>query len=186
MLATLRLEPPVCHLSGNPPFKIVIEFTTNSEEVVTVDKSRTPLSTFQYHFHGPGELIHCTDCDSGERVEWPYAVGCFGSDPHPDFPDDSDFVEIRADKPWRFEYVLEEESPINVGGLEYLEAGKTYRATFPKNFIKGFSNWRYGRKEELLEGTLEEKKQRWNNESSGRKLAKLKFVGGPVEFNVVE
>ncbi|KAF2654175.1 hypothetical protein K491DRAFT_601341, partial [Lophiostoma macrostomum CBS 122681] len=184
LLATLRLEPQVCHISGYPPFQIIIEFTTDSKQIVTFDKSRTPLSSFWLDSHGVEELIDCVD-ESGEEVEWPAQFGCFDSDPRPEFPDDSDFVEISSDRTWRFVYILKKESQSNVGGLEDLRAGKMSRATIAGDLVRKFPKWLYGQKEDLLKGTLEEKKRRWGFDTQKRGSMEVKVGGEPMEFQVV-
>lgn len=185
-LATLRVEPEKCHLSGNPPFKFIIEFTTNSDQPITVDKSRTPLSDFPFDFNSVSQLIYCEDAKTGEEVEWPSQFGCFDQDPRPDFPEDSDFVEILAEKPWRFEYTLEKEGSSDVGGLEYLKLGRTYKAQVATKHLGGFSRYLFGRKEDLLKGSIEEKKQRWNDHNPDQVSIHITQQNEHVVFQVVK
>ncbi|KAH7385639.1 hypothetical protein BKA66DRAFT_583289 [Pyrenochaeta sp. MPI-SDFR-AT-0127] len=166
-----RLEMPrSCHLSGHSPFKFIIEYTTDSERPITIDKSRSPLS----------------NVETEDKVSWPAAFGCFDSDPHPSFPEDADFVEVLPDKPWRFEYTLEKADNSQVGGLEDLESDQKYKPRIAGDALKGFSRWQFGRKKDLLSGKPEEIKRRWeiDEEKQGRLI--VDSQNEPVEFNVVE
>jgi hypothetical protein len=42
-----------------------------------------------------------------------------------------------------------------------LEPGQTYKAQLASYVLGGFIHWQYGRKEELLSGSDEDKKRRW-------------------------
>jgi hypothetical protein len=126
LFVTLSM-PEKCHISGTPPFTVVLEFSTDSETPITLDKSHTPLSSFWLDFHTVEDLFQCRNRNTGELIEFPARFGCFDSDPHDEFPSEDDFVQIRAGEPWHFEYVLkEDEAPGGPGGLEDLEAGETY------------------------------------------------------------
>ncbi|KAI4674292.1 uncharacterized protein J4E84_010667 [Alternaria hordeiaustralica] len=161
-----RLElPSKAYLNGPTPFTLVIEYTTNSVEPLVFDKSRSPLSVTNFcsgfDLHCIDQLIDCQDNATGEKVEWGAVFVCWDGDPHPNFPDDDDFVEISAEKPWRFECTLEQlgNEKEYVRSMEGLKAGRTYKARV--NGPGGFSRWQYGKKEELLAGTREEKMKRW-------------------------
>jgi len=43
-----------------------------------------------------------------------------------------------------------------------LEAGRTYQVQIANDALSAFSRWQYGRKLDLLSGSEEEKRQRWN------------------------
>jgi hypothetical protein len=105
IFASLEM-PQECRLSGPGHFIFVIEYSTDSKQPVTIDKSRSPLSVFEGDLKTVEQLIECRDVETGEAVAWSACFGGGDSDPHPSFPDDEDFVEILPDKPWRFERVL--------------------------------------------------------------------------------
>jgi hypothetical protein len=66
-----------------------------------------------------------------------------------------------------------------------LESGQTYKAHIAEHVLS-FSRWQYGRKEDLLSGSDEDKKRRW--EIDYDKLGRLgvEQLGEPVIFTVVE
>jgi hypothetical protein len=133
-LSAKLLVPETCHASGIPPFTLVMEFSTTSAQTLTLDKSRTPLTSCEFEFNGVGQLLTCKDTATGEQVDWPVAFGCFDGDPRPEFPDDADFVELGQNSVWRFEYTLRREGELDesgsssMGGLEALEIGRSYVA----------------------------------------------------------
>ena len=181
-----RLEMPhQAHLTGPIPFTFIIEYTTNSLEPFVIDKSRTPVSVFEQDLKSIGQLIDCRDNDTGEKVSWGAAFICYDYDPHPLFPDDDDFIEISADKPWRFECTLgnldnEEEY---VRSMEGLEAGRTYRAQFAGH--RDFGRWQYGRKVDLLSGSREEKMKRWDVDMEKLGYLDIEMLGEDVYFETV-
>ncbi|KAI4924420.1 uncharacterized protein J4E92_007501 [Alternaria infectoria] len=161
-----RLEmPSKAHVNGPDPFTLVIEYTTDSHEPFVFDKSRSPLSVTTLctgtNLHCIDQLIDCRDNDTGEKVEWGAVFVCYDYDPHPKFPEDDDFVQISANRPWRFECTLEKlgNEKEYVRSMEGLNAGRTYKARVEGP--GGFSRWQWGKKEELLAGTLEDKMKRW-------------------------
>jgi len=161
-----RLElPQKAHLNGPIPFTLVIEYTTDSDEPFVFDKSRSPLSVTNFcsgfDLHCIDQLIDCRDNDIGEKVEWGAVFVCYDYNPHPVFPDDGDFVEISTNRSWRFECTLEKlgNEKEHVRSMEGLKAGRTYKARV--DGPSGFGRWQYGKKEELLAGTREEKIKRW-------------------------
>ncbi|KAI4607015.1 hypothetical protein J4E83_009770 [Alternaria metachromatica] len=160
-----RLEmPSKAHLNGPDPFTFVIEYTTDSPEPFVFDKSRSPLSVTNFcsgDLHCIDQLIDCRDDDTGEKVEWGAVFVCYDYDPHPVFPDDGDFVEISMNRPWRFECTLERlgNEKEYIRSMEGLKAGRTYKARV--SGPSGFRRWQYGKKEDLLAGTREEKMERW-------------------------
>jgi len=163
-----RLElPRRAHLNGPDPFTLVIEYTTDSDEPFVFDKSRCPLSVTNFcsgDLHCIDQLIDCRDNDTGEEVEWGAVFVCYDYDPHPVFPDDGDFVEISTNRPWRFECILEElgNEKDYVRSMEGLKAGHTYKARL--HGPPSFGRWHYGKKEDLLAGTREEKMERWEGD----------------------
>ena len=178
--------PKKCHLSGTPSFKLTIEFATDSEQPITIDKSQTPLSCFEPDFHGLYQLIECEDIETGAKVDWPNTFVCFDEDPRPAFPDDEDFVEIGPGQVWRFEYTIETEGPSSMGGLEKLMTGHTYEAQVATKYLTGFPRWMFGRREDLLKGDIEEKKRRWKIDHTKTGRLRLAVRDEPVEFVVVD
>ncbi|KAI4616172.1 uncharacterized protein J4E87_008907 [Alternaria ethzedia] len=161
-----RLEmPSKAYLNGPDPFTLIIEYTTDSDEPFVFDKSRSPLSVTTLctgaNLHCIDQLIDCRDNDTGEKVEWGAVFVCYDYDPHPVFPDDGDYVEISANRPWRFECTLEElgNEKEYVRSMEGLKADRTYKAQV--GGPSGFRRWQYGKKGDLLAGTREEKMKRW-------------------------
>ena len=161
-----RLElPRTAYLNGPNPFTLVIEYTTDSHKPFVFDKSRSPLSVTNFcsgfDLHCIDQLIDCQDNATGEKVEWGAVFVCWDGDPHPNFPHDDDFVEISAGKPWRFECTLEklENEKEYVRSMEGLEAGRTYKARV--DGPSSFTRWQYGKKEDLMAGTRQEKMARW-------------------------
>ncbi|KAI4909260.1 hypothetical protein J4E90_007957 [Alternaria incomplexa] len=161
-----RLEMPrKAHLNGPTPFTLVIEYTTDSVEPLVFDKSRSPLSVTTLctgaNLHCIDQLIDCQDNVTGEKVEWGAVFVCYDYDPHPVFPDDGDFVEISTNRPWRFECTLEEmgNEKEYIRSMEGLKADRTYKARV--GGPSGFRRWQYGKKEDLLAGTLKDKMKRW-------------------------
>jgi len=178
--------PKECHRSGSPPFKFVIEFSTDSKQTITIDKSETPLSSFEYDLHGVHQLLDCEDVETGSKVNWPRTYCCFDGDPRPKFPEDDDFVEVGPGKIWRFEYVIEEDGPGSLGGLETLKVGHTYKAGVAAKYLKGFPRWLVGKKEDLLKGNLAEKQERWNIDRARNGRVKVNVRQASVRFSVVE
>jgi hypothetical protein len=183
-----RLEMPhQAHLTGPIPFTFVIEYTTDSLEPLVVDKSRSPLSVFSEDLKSLDSLIDCRDNKTGEKVSWSGLFGCWDSDPHPEFPHDDDFIEISADKPWRFECTLEnlENEDEYVRSMEGLEAGHTYKARVAERALSAFNPWQYGKKMELLEGTQEERMKRWEVDMDKLGSLRVESVGEEVDFEAV-
>jgi hypothetical protein len=183
-----RLEMPHrAHLTGPIPFTFVIEYTTDSLEPLVIDKSRSPLSVFSEDLKSLDSLIDCRDNKTGEKVSWSGLFGCWDSDPHPVFPHDDDFIEVSADKPWRFECTLEnlENEDEYVRSMEGLEAGQTYKARVAGRALIAFNRWQYGRKEELLEGTQEERMRRWEVDMDKLGSLSVERVGEDVDFETV-
>jgi hypothetical protein len=183
-----KLEiPQECHLSGPTPFTFVIEYSTDSKEPITIDKSRSPLSVFEGDLKTVEQLIDCRNIDTGEEVGWTAFFGCGDSDPHPSFPADDDFVEILPDKPWRFECTLEnlDYEYDTVRSMLGLEADQKYRAQVAGGALSAFSRWQYGWKEELLRGTDEDKKRRWDIDTGEQGSLSVERIGEPMEFKVL-
>jgi len=174
LFARLKM-PSKAHLNGPIPFTLVIEYTTDSVASFVFDKSRSPLSVTSFgsgwDLHCMDQLIGCRDNDTGEKVEWGAVFVCWDGDPHPKFPEDDDFVEISTKRPWGFECTLEElgNEKEYVRSMEGLKPGRTYKARV--NGPSGFRRWQFGKKEDLLAGTREEKMKRW--EVDMEKLGRL-------------
>jgi hypothetical protein len=186
IFARLKM-PRQAYLTGPIPFTLAIEYTTDSLETLVVDKSRSPLSVFSEDLNCLDKLIDCRDKETGEKVPWGAVFGQWDSDPHPAFPDDDDFIEISADKPWRFECTIEnlENESEYVRSMEGLEAGRTYKTQVSEHALGAFKRWQYGKKVELLKGTQEEKMKRWEVDMD--KLGRLRHerLGEDVEFETV-
>ena len=185
-----RLElPSKAYLNGPDPFTLIIEYTTDSVEPLVFDKSRSPLSVTDFgsgfDLHCIDQLIDCQDNATGEKVEWGAVFVCWDGDPHPKFPEDDDFVEILAGKPWRFECTLEElgNEKEYVRSMEGLKAGRTYKARV--NGPEGFRRWQYGKREELLAGTREEKMKRWEVDMEKFGYLDVERIGEDVHFETV-
>jgi hypothetical protein len=175
------------YLSGSIPFTFVIEFSTNSKEPITIDKSRSPLSVFVNDLNTIEQLIECRDVDTEEEVNWTAFLGCYDSDPHSSFPADDVFVEVSLGKPWRFECTSEnmECEYDTVRSLFGLESGQKYSTRIADSALSAFSRWQYGRKEDLLSGSEEDKKQRWKIDRGKRGILVVEQIGEPVEFKVL-
>ncbi|OJD29663.1 uncharacterized protein BKCO1_7500028 [Diplodia corticola] len=196
--ATLSVEPSVCHNSGSPPFKFVTTVTLDPSDAfdgpVTVDmygtsfnsgdlNGRSRLSENYGAITSVGELVRCVDVETGVEVDFPYVNLCWFDNAHLEFPDDDFFVELWPGRPWRHEYTVELHGRSSIGGLEHLVAGKRYKAELNADV---FGKWMYGRKEDLLKGTRQEKEERWESGPRGRPRILLTQVNEPVEFDVVE
>jgi hypothetical protein len=183
-----RLEMPhQAHLTGPVPFTFVIEYSTESIESLVIDKSRSPLSVFLGDLKSLDQLVDCRDNKTREKVSWSGLFGCWDSDPHPEFPHDDDFIEISADKPWRFECTLEnlENEDEYVRSMEGLEAGQMYKARVAGRALAAFNRWQYGKKVELLEGTQEERMRRWEVDTDKLGSLRVERVGEDVLFETV-
>lgn len=185
-----RLElPDQAHLTGHIPFTLVIEYTTDSLNAIVVDKSRSPLSVSKNELTSLDSLIDCRDSKTGEKVPWCAVFLCYDSDPHPRFPDDGDFIELSADKPWRFECTLEnlETQDEYVRSMEGLEAAHTYKARV-EEYAFGkfrFKRWQYGKKDELLHGSQEEKMKRWDVDMNELGHLDIERIGEHVYFEAI-
>ncbi|KAF2830911.1 hypothetical protein CC86DRAFT_464111 [Ophiobolus disseminans] len=161
---SLSLTPTedVCHLKGEPRFGFKLKILSLESDVITICLHQTPLK----EIHGLEEIVYVTN-EEGEEVEWPYGIGCWEhTDP---FPDGLFFEEFKLGVPYERTFWLDKEDPATAQGGELgaLEAGKMYKVQVSEDLIGAFSKWRRGRKEELLAGGLEEKKERWE-EGSGK------------------
>jgi hypothetical protein len=92
--------PEECYLAGTPPFTLVIEYSTGREQIITFDRSRTGVSSFWNDMPGVYQLISCEDAETGGKVNCPASFSCFHSEPHPEFPDVDDFVEVGPGQIW--------------------------------------------------------------------------------------
>ncbi|KKY25676.1 hypothetical protein UCDDS831_g02019 [Diplodia seriata] len=197
--AVFSVEPAVCHRSGKPPFKFVVNFFLPASSSANGDgddgnnDSKTPLTIkiagtwFDVRqLNCIDQLVHCVDAETGEEPEFDARFHC-GLDPSPPgFPADDMFVELwPGGPPWRFEYALRDSSaPGPPGGLDDLVVGRRYSAKLSDQAV-GFA-WKWGRKEELLKGTEQEKAKRWESEPRGNGIARIRQVNGPVTFDVVD
>ncbi|KAL1626677.1 hypothetical protein SLS54_002840 [Diplodia seriata] len=196
--ATLTVEPSVCHRSGTPPFKFITEITLDASDAfegpVTVDLYNSPFDSGDLNdacgltnsfggLNSVSQLVRCVDVETGEEVEFSMLYLCWDSDPHPEFAEDQFFVELWPGRPWRHEYTLAKESNTDIGGLGCLKAGKRYKVDLA---VQRLGPWMYGRKEDLLKGTTQEKLERWEPGPRGRPPIPIRQVNAPVEFDVVE
>ncbi|KAK0637960.1 hypothetical protein DIS24_g10313 [Lasiodiplodia hormozganensis] len=191
--AVFSLASPVCHRSGTPQFKFITEITLDASDAakgpVTVGLYDEPFNTDKMGC--ASEYIRFVDTETGEEVYFPHVRPCWGEliPTPPDFPADDFFVELWPDgKSWRHEYTLELEEQYrdSHGGLEFLKLGKKYRAELSSNLKYGFAMWMHGRKEDLLRGTAEEKRERWAPGPRGRPAISIRQLNEPVEFDVVD
>jgi hypothetical protein len=185
IFASLEM-PQECRLSGPGHYIFAIEYSTDSKQPITIDKSRSPLSVFEGDLKTVEQLIDCRDVETGEEVAWSAFFGCGDSDPHSSFPDDEDFVEILPDKPWRFECVLynldhDYDTVCSVFGLE---AGRKYKARIAA--LSPFHRWQYGRKRDLLDGSDGDGKRRWQVETDRQGKLRVEEIGEPAEFVVLK
>lgn len=183
-----RLEMPrYAHLTGPIPFTFTIEYTTDSPRPFVVDKSHSPLSVFDEDLKSIDSLLDCINKQTGQKVPWSAAFGCWDLDPHPAFPHDDDFVELVADRSWRFECTLEnlDDRDEYVRTMEGLEAWQMYAARIYGPALGAFRMWQYGTKEDLLRGTVEEKTRRW--EVDGEEVGGLEVerIGEDGEFETI-
>lgn len=191
--AVFSLASPICHRSGTPQFKFITEITLDASEAahgpVTVGFYDEPFNTDKMGC--ASEYIRFVDTETGEEIYFPHVRPCWGEliPTPPDFPADDFFVELwPGGKPWRHEYTLEleEEYSDNHGGLQFLRVGKKYRAELSSTLKSGFAMWMHGRKEDLLRGTAEEKRERWAPGPRGRPAIGIQQLNEPVEFDVVD
>lgn len=196
---TVRAEPPpprfsavfsvaptsVCHLSPSgdyypsAPFKFVAKITSDADQPVTVCTERNPFGRTLPIGNGLScldEVLHCVNVATGEEVEFPASSMCFDSDPWGTFPEDRDFVEVRPGEAWRWEYELDDQHDF--------EAGHKYEVQLSDWAKDGFSMWMFGRREDLLRGTLEEKMEKWKYASLHGRILMVQ-VNEPVTFDVV-
>ncbi|KAB2571201.1 hypothetical protein DBV05_g10138 [Lasiodiplodia theobromae] len=184
--AIFRVIPTsVCHLSPSGgyhpsvPFKFVAEITSDADEPVTVCTQRNPFGRTLPIGNGLScldEVLYCVDVATGEEVEFPASFQCFDSDPWGAFPADTDFVEVRPGEAWRWEYQIDDQHEF--------EGGHRYEVQLSNWAKKGFGMWMFGRREDLLRGTLEEKMERWKYASAHGRISVLQ-VNDPVTFDVV-
>lgn len=191
--AVFSLTSPVCHRSGAPQFKFITEITLDASDAakgpVTVGLYDEPFNTDKMGC--ASEYIRFVDTETGEDVYFPHAHPCWGEiiPTPPDFPADDFFVELwPGGRPWWHEYTLERtnEHHSNHGGLGRLEVRKKYRAELSSNLKSGFWMWMHGRKEDLLMGTAEEKRERWAPGPRDRPAIIIRQLDEPVEFDVVD
>lgn len=157
---SLTSSSEICYLSGRPRFAFELAVTSHEKSPITICLHKTPFR----EFHGLEEIVDVSD-ETGEDVEWPYAIGCFeGSEP---FPPDDDFEELASELPYQREFSLDPYDPetSNGGELNSLEKHRTYKVELQKSLLASFGKWRKGSKTELLSGTEGEKKGRWSGSS---------------------
>lgn len=181
--AALSVEPGTASRSGIPPFRFVVYIASEADEPVTVCTVHTP---FGGELNCVDQLVRCVDIETGEEVEFPAQFGCFTEDPSPEFPEDSRFVEVWPGKQWHFEHTLDELSDRTLGGLECLESGRRYGVELSKSARSGFGIWMIGRKDELLRGTVQENKGRWQAGPSGWGSITVRQKNDRVAFDVVD
>ena len=157
---SLTSSSDICYLSGCPRFMFELAVTSHEKFPITVCLHKTPL----HEFHGLEEIVDVVD-ETGEGVEWPYAIGCFeGSEP---FPPDHEFEELAPEIPYRRTFSLDPYDPetSNGGELNSLETHRIYKVKLQNSLLASFGKWRKGTKAELLSGTQDEKQGRWSRSS---------------------
>lgn len=175
----------VCHLSPSgdyypsAPFKFVAEITSDADQPVTVCTERNPFGRTLPIGNGLScldEVLYCVDVATGEEVEFPARFQCFDSDPWGSFPEDGDFVEVMPGEAWRWEYELDDQHDF--------EGGHRYEVQLSKRAKNGFDMWMFGKKEDLLRGTLKEKMERWKY-AEAHGIISVVQANEPVAFDVV-
>ncbi|KAF2143536.1 uncharacterized protein K452DRAFT_346079 [Aplosporella prunicola CBS 121167] len=174
--AVLSVDPDTCHRSGTPPFKFVVDITSPCDEHITVKTESTPFGAMQWcgGLNSIDQLITFTDLETGEEVEFDWCFGCSDDRATTEFVEE-DFVELLPGEPWRFEYEFTQHNN--------LLSGRRYKVELAK---ASFHSWMFGRKEELLTGSEQEKKARWRPGPGGRGNIQIKQQNEPVMFNVVD
>jgi len=66
-----------------------------------------------------------------------------------------------------------------------LESGQRYKTQVADSALLAFSTWRYGRKEDLLSGSEEEKKSRWKVDRGKQGSLVVERIGDPAELTVL-
>lgn len=197
--AAFSVEPTVCrvpppdsddHINDKYPplytFKFVVHITSNAPVPITVCIQQNVFgSTLPFGgLNFIGDFAHCVDVDSGEEADFAFSCQCFDSNPWPEWPDDNDFVEIppAGGAAVRFVQELGEED------LRYsLEPGRQYRVQLASVAKEGFWQWTYGTKEQVLRGTVEERKARWDEANlRDHRPIRVQQVNEPVEFGVLD
>jgi hypothetical protein len=175
---SLSLTPTadVCNLIGEPRFGFKLKILSHDDEIITVCLHQTPLK----EMHSLEEIARVTN-EEGEEVEWPFSIGCWEYD-YP-FPDDAFFEEFKPGVPYERTFWLDKEDPATAQGGELgdLEAKKEYKVQVGEDLLGALSKWRRGRKEELLAGGLEEKRERWKGGSGKISLD----VSDPFTFKAI-
>ncbi|KAF9629004.1 hypothetical protein BFW01_g10207 [Lasiodiplodia theobromae] len=176
---------PVCHISPSgdnypsAPFKFVAEITSDADQPVTVCTERNPFGRtlpFGNRLSCLDQVLHCIDVATDEEMEFPACFQCFDSDPWGSFPEDGDFVEVRPGGVWRWEYELDDQHDF--------ESGHRYEVQLSNRAKNGFDMWMFGKKEDLLRGTLKEKMERWKYTKAHGTISAVQ-ANEPVTFDVV-
>lgn len=148
----------ICHLNGEPQFGFKLSITSQDKEILTIGFDKTPLK----ELHSLGEIAYTVNEDEKE-VDWPETFACWGEDDP--FAPDTSFEELLPGVPYETIFWLEktDEGTGNGGELDALEADRTYTVHVGKELVeRGFITWLRGTKKELLAGSIEQKKARWN------------------------
>jgi hypothetical protein len=166
----------VCHLNGEPRFGFKLKILSHEDEVITVCLHKTPLKELNTL-----EDIALTTDEEGGEVEWDFSIGCWEYDEP--FPTDFCFEEFRPRVPYERIFWLDKQDPSTAQGgeLDNLEAGKEYKVQVSEVLLGVLGKWRRGRKEDLLAGGLEEKKERWKGRSGNVSVD----VSEPFTFKTV-
>ena len=166
---SISLSPSakVCHLSGEPRFVFQVEVTSHAKDPITVCLDKTPFQ----EPHGLDEVVNAVDEETGEEVEWPYAIGCF--DPGKNyFPPDDMFEEFALGVPYRQVFSVDpfDSKGKNAGELDLLEEDRSYKVKLNKDMLRCFGKWKKGTKAELLKGTKDDKRKIWESENDSISL----------------
>jgi hypothetical protein len=153
----------ICYISGQPRFAFELEVTSHEKDPITVNFHKRPFR----ELHGLEEILNMVDSETGEEVEFHWGIGCWES--NEDFPVDDSFEEFLPEVPFKRTYNLSPYDPetSNGGELGCLEPDSTYKVSLDKNLPGAFNDWMKGKKSDLLKGSVEEKKERWNRRRDG-------------------
>ncbi|KAK0637945.1 hypothetical protein DIS24_g10309 [Lasiodiplodia hormozganensis] len=192
------VEPAVCHVPPSDPnnhihnmdplpnaFKFVVDITSNAPAPITVCIQQSVFgSTLPFGgLSSLDEFADCVDAESGEKAHFPFGCMCFDSNPWPEWPDDEDLVEIPPAGSAAVRFVQE------FGEYDQTHSfkpGRRYRAQMSRGAKGGFYQWMFGTKEQILRGTVEERKARWDEaHPRGRREIEVQQVNEPVEFDAV-
>lgn len=196
--AVFSVEPAVCHIPPSDSnsqkinmdplpnaFKFVVDITSNAPAPITVCIQQSVFgSTLPFGgLSSLSDFADCVDAESGVEAHFPFSFQCFDSNPWPEWPEDDDFADIPPAGSAAVRFVQE------FGEHDQKHAfkpGRRYRAQMSEVAQSGFYKWMFGTKEQILRGTVEERKARWDEtHPRGRRDIEVQQVNQPVEFYAV-